>query len=256
MKQKIKNIALLIAVVLMIAGGMIGTKYIQSRTQTTKGKDHLSAGTVQTEQSQEQTEYQKSNETEKQTESADIKEKEKPVEVSTEESAERSDPAKEEEQSDKKTKKSNQTDQAKKKKQSQTDKEKNTATLTIRCDSILEHMDQCDPAKKKYVPKDGYILKETTVTFAEGETVFDVLKRECKQRKIPLEYSWTPVYNNYYIEGIHHLYEFDCGYESGWTYRVDGVFPNYGCFEYHLKGGESIVWEYTCQNQETGDESR
>ena len=63
---------------------------------------------------------------------------------------------------------------------------------------------------------------------------------------IQIEYSWTPMYDSYYIEGIHQLYEFDCGPESGWMYKVNEWFPNYGCSEYKLSGGESIVWCYTC----------
>ena len=125
-------------------------------------------------------------------------------------------------------------------------KEKLTCTITIRCDTILDNMDNLDPAKAPYVPDDGVILREVTVEFEEGETVFDVLNRVCKQYNIPIEYSWTPMYDSYYIEGINNLYEFDCGSESGWMYKVNGWFPNYGCSSYYLTGGETIVWCYTC----------
>ncbi len=40
------------------------------------------------------------------------------------------------------------------------------------------------------------------------------------------------MYNSYYVEGIGNLYEFDCGKESGWMYKVNGRFPNYGCSSY------------------------
>ena len=128
----------------------------------------------------------------------------------------------------------------------ETTKEKLTCTITIRCDTILNNMDNLDPAKAPYVPDNGVILREVTVEFEEGETVFDVLNRVCKQYNIPIEYSWTPVYDSYYIEGINNLYEFDCGSESGWMYKVNGWFPNYGCSSYYLTGGEKIVWCYTC----------
>lgn len=128
----------------------------------------------------------------------------------------------------------------------ETAKEKLTCTITIRCDTILNNMDNLDPAKAPYVPDDGVILREVTVEFEEGETVFDVLNRACKQYNIPIEYSWTPMYDSYYIEGINNLYEFDCGSESGWMYKVNGWFPNYGCSSYYLTGGEKIVWCYTC----------
>ena len=42
------------------------------------------------------------------------------------------------------------------------------------------------------------------------------------------------------------LYEFDCGSQSGWMYKVNGWFPNYGCSSYKLKDGDAIVWSYTC----------
>ena len=121
-----------------------------------------------------------------------------------------------------------------------------TCTIEIRCDTILDNMDDLDPGKDSYVPADGTILAAVTVSFTDGETVFDVLKRACEQNGIPLEYSYTPLYESYYVEGIHHLYEFDCGSESGWMYKVNGWFPNYGCSAYTLSQGDSIVWCYTC----------
>ena len=77
--------------------------------------------------------------------------------------------------------------------------------------------------------------------------MFDVLQRVCEASELQLEYSWTPLYDSYYVEGINHLYEFDCGFESGWMYKVNGWFPNYGCSAYELQGGEEIVWYYTCK---------
>lgn len=122
----------------------------------------------------------------------------------------------------------------------------NLCTITIRCDTILDNLGNLEEAKAPYVPKDGTILPVTTVEFSEGETVFEVLQRVCEAADIQIEYSWTPMYNSYYIEGINHLYEFDCGFESGWMYKVNEWFPNYGCSAYTLEGGEEIVWCYTC----------
>lgn len=119
-------------------------------------------------------------------------------------------------------------------------------TITIRCKTILDNMDNLTAGKDKYVPSNGIILATSTVEFAKGETVFDVLQRACSYAGIHLEYSWTPMYNSYYIEGINHLYEFDCGPQSGWMYKVNGWFPNYGCSSYTLKDGDNIVWDYTC----------
>jgi hypothetical protein len=123
----------------------------------------------------------------------------------------------------------------------------NLCTITIRCDTVFDNVDALEKAKAPYVPESGVVLPVTTVEFTPGETVFQVLQRVCKAAQLQLEYSWTPIYDSYYIEGINHLYEFDCGPESGWMYKVNGRFPNYGCSAYELQGGEEIVWVYTCE---------
>ncbi|MDE6024181.1 MAG: DUF4430 domain-containing protein [Lachnospiraceae bacterium] len=122
-----------------------------------------------------------------------------------------------------------------------------TCTLQIRCDTILNNKKDLKPGKEVYVPKNGVILETVTVEFQDGDTVFDVLKRTCNAYGIQLEYSYTPLYGSYYIEGINYLYEFDCGSQSGWMYKVNGWFPNYGCSSYVLSDKDTIVWCYTCQ---------
>jgi len=120
-------------------------------------------------------------------------------------------------------------------------------TIEIRCDTILDNMDDLASGKEGYVPANGTVLKTTTVEFTEGETVFDVLKRVCDSKGIQLEYSWSPIYNSEYIEGINHLYEFDCGDLSGWCYKVNGWAPNYGVSAYKLTDGDSIKFLYSCE---------
>lgn len=121
-----------------------------------------------------------------------------------------------------------------------------TCTISISCATILNNMDKCDESKRGLVPADGVILPAVTVTFSQGESVFDVLQRVCKERKIPMEFSWTPMYNSAYIEGIYNLYEFDVGDGSGWMYKVNDWFPNYGCSRYQVQPGDVICWVYTC----------
>ena len=121
-----------------------------------------------------------------------------------------------------------------------------TCTFSIECSTILNNLDMLDPDKLEMVPSGGVILSKTTVTFYEGESVFDVLQRLCKEKGIHMESSWTPIYNSADIEGIHNLYEFDCGELSGWMYRVNGWYPNYGCSRYQLKDGDVVEWRYTC----------
>ena len=119
-------------------------------------------------------------------------------------------------------------------------------TLSISCATILDNMDKCDKNKRELVPEDGWILEPTEVTFFEGESVFQVLKRTCKQKGIHMEFENTPIYNSAYIEGINNLYEFDVGELSGWMYSVNGWYPNYGCSRYALKDGDVVEWRYTC----------
>lgn len=124
---------------------------------------------------------------------------------------------------------------------------KMSCTIEIRCDTILNNMKDLEKGLDEFVPSDGTILPTTTVTFTQGETVLDVLNRICEEWGIQLEYSWTPLYGSYYVEGINHLYEFSCGQQSGWMYKVNGWFPNYGCSKYILDDGDEIVWCYTCK---------
>ena len=121
-----------------------------------------------------------------------------------------------------------------------------TCTFSISCATILNNMDLCAEEKVELVPADGWILQPVTVTFYEGESVFDVLLRLCQEQKIHMEYMDTPMYNSAYIEGIANLYEFDVGALSGWMYSVNGWFPNYGCSRYALQDGDAVNWVYTC----------
>ncbi|QAT42491.1 DUF4430 domain-containing protein [Aminipila luticellarii] len=121
-----------------------------------------------------------------------------------------------------------------------------TCTMSIECKTILDNMDNLNKEKVELVPENGVIMPPTTVTFYEGESVFNLLQRETKKNKIHMEFVNTPIYNSAYIEGINNLYEFDCGELSGWMYKVNGWFPNYGCSRYVIKQGDVIEWIYTC----------
>ena len=126
-----------------------------------------------------------------------------------------------------------------------TDKEL-TCTLSVRCDTILDNMSDFDKDKAEILPNNGIILKETEVVFYEGETVFNLLRREMKKNGIHMEFNEVPMYGSAYIEGIANIYEFDCGELSGWMYKVNDWFPNYGCSRYKLKEHDKVEWIYTC----------
>ena len=129
---------------------------------------------------------------------------------------------------------------------SQPEEDTLTCTLSVTCKTVLDNLELLDPTKKNCIGNNGVIYAKKTVSFEEGETVFDVLSREMQKNGIHMESSLNPVYNSRYIEGINNLYEFDCGEGSGWMYRVNGVFPNYGCSQYQVEDGDTIEWLYTC----------
>lgn len=128
--------------------------------------------------------------------------------------------------------------------------ESETVFISIRCDTILENYDELDEnlRSEEFVPPDGVILPTTEYVLREGDTVFDILDRAVRYNKIQMEYQGIKQnsFGSVYIQGINYLYEFSCGPLSGWMYRVDGEFPNYGCSKYVLHDGQNVEWIYTC----------
>lgn len=125
---------------------------------------------------------------------------------------------------------------------------KMTCTLSVRCDTILSNMSQLKKGKEGLIPADGMIFQAQNVVFYEGESAFDVFLREMQKNNIHMEYEKTPAFNTAYVKGINNIYEFDCGAQSGWRYRVNGWIPNYGCSRYEVKNGDVIEWVYTCDS--------
>lgn len=126
------------------------------------------------------------------------------------------------------------------------DVKESACTVSISCASILGNMDMLDSDKADFIPKDGVILKETSVKLEDGESVFDLLAKVTRDNSIHMEFTDTPIYNTKYVEGIANIYELDCGSLSGWQYSVNGVFPNVGCSAYYPESGDVIEWKYTC----------
>ena len=121
-----------------------------------------------------------------------------------------------------------------------------TCTVSISCASLLDHMSDLDAEKAELVPQDGWLLAPVTVEFTEGQSAFEVLLNTVKANAIHMEYQATALYDTAYIEGIGGIYEFDCGALSGWMYRVNGWFPNYGSSCYGVQAGDTIEWVYSC----------
>ena len=114
-------------------------------------------------------------------------------------------------------------------------------SLSVTCETAADKIED-----ESIVPENAVIYSNENVVFSDGESVFDVLLREMRENGIHMEFVNTPIYNSAYVEGINNLYEFDCGELSGWMYKVNGVFPNYGCSQYLIQDGDVIEWVYTC----------
>ncbi|MBO5023216.1 MAG: DUF4430 domain-containing protein [Clostridia bacterium] len=121
-----------------------------------------------------------------------------------------------------------------------------TVFISIKCETILENIEDLDRNLILLVPKDGIILPQTEYALRDGDSVFDILVRTAKTHKIQMEYSGGAS-SSAYIEGIAHFYEFSCGELSGWTYLVNGEHPSVSSASYELSDGDVIEWVYTCE---------
>ena len=104
-------------------------------------------------------------------------------------------------------------------------------SLSILCHTV---------AGRENAPASGVILENQSFGFTEGESVYDLLLRVCKENRIFLDASSS------YVKGIDGIYElsFDCS-TSGWVYLVNGESPSVGCDQYLLRDGDTVVWHYT-----------
>lgn len=122
---------------------------------------------------------------------------------------------------------------------------RNVCTFLIECSSVFSNSDRIDAVLLESLPQDGVIFSGKAVTFSDGESVADVLRRVCADNGIVLETSAASVYG-VYVEGIGGLYEFDCGPGSGWLYSVNGEVFNFSSGDYLLSAGDRVEWRYSC----------
>lgn len=135
---------------------------------------------------------------------------------------------------------------------------KKYCTVRIECNTIFDNIGKLKIGKKAFLPTSGVILDGVQVELSGGESAFDVIKKACEENVctdgckycrasgVQIEYTYTPAFNNYYIEGIHQIYEKDCGTQSGWMYSVNGEFPDVGTSSYNISPGDVIVFSFTC----------
>lgn len=127
-----------------------------------------------------------------------------------------------------------------------------TVTLTIRCDTVLDKLEEKTNSEKSktqdfnsYIPSDGVVLETTTFDIEKGDTVYDILIEAAQKYGIQIEHSGAD--GMVYIAGINYLYEFDFGEFSGWMYHVNGEEGDVGCAQYELHDKDVIEWLYTCE---------
>ena len=93
----------------------------------------------------------------------------------------------------------------------------------------------------KIIGVDNEVILDTTLPYQEG-TVYDILDLVCKEHNI--DYTTKGTGLMVYISSIDHLAEFDYGGSSGWTYTVNGEYPQKGCGAIDVEEGDSIEWIY------------
>lgn len=106
--------------------------------------------------------------------------------------------------------------------------------MVISCKSVLNHKDKLE--SNYQVPSNGIIYSQK-IEIKSGDDVLKILKRTGIRIDV----------QSGYVRGIDNLYEFDCGQNSGWLYKVNGVRPNVGASKYKVKKNDRIEWLYTCQ---------
>ena len=121
---------------------------------------------------------------------------------------------------------------------------KATCTIKITCSRLVGNKD-LDDAQQSRVPKDGIILGKTAVEISSGDSVYNVLKKACKKKKIVLSAENTGL--GIYVAGIDGFYEKDAGGESGWKYKVNGKYPNDSAGDIKVKNGDVIEWVYVLE---------
>ena len=115
--------------------------------------------------------------------------------------------------------------------------------ITVECGEILKDEAEFSEDIIKNISEDGIIIKETA-KFDDGETAFDILKREITNNKIQIDFEKSPVYNSVYIKGIINIYEGDLGESSGWMFFVNGNLSETDASNYILNEGDDIVFSY------------
>lgn len=118
----------------------------------------------------------------------------------------------------------------------------NTISLSITCKNAINNGILDDPNYAGVLPENGVIFSSDAVKIESGDTVMQVVKSTLKANKIVYQIA-----SDGYIKSISGLGEFDCGAQSGWLYKVNGVMPSVSTRYYTLKPSDRVELIYTCK---------
>lgn len=110
-------------------------------------------------------------------------------------------------------------------------------TVTVSCEAALNsnlHKEDIE------LPKDGFIIKSFNIDVKKGESVFSATKKACERNGKAFLYSGSAF--GRYVNKIGPIAEKEYGDGSGWTYTVNGEYPNVTCDSVYLKNGDKIEW--------------
>lgn len=133
-------------------------------------------------------------------------------------------------------------------------------TVTINCTAIENHRENLKDEKLPFVPRTGYIAKDFKMEVHEGDTVYTIVSRFCKENtcidnckfcqvnkdRVPFESSFVSGNRSYYVESIHNLSERDCGAGSGWIFTINGEMKGTSASLHSVNPGDRIEWIYAC----------
>ncbi len=90
-------------------------------------------------------------------------------------------------------------------------------------------------------PEGGWILGKKTVELQDGDTVWDVLSRICRDRGIAIAKIGSGA--SVFVKSIGGVAPVSA--QSGWMYSVNSAYVQTSCGNYTLSNGDSIRWKYT-----------
>lgn len=95
---------------------------------------------------------------------------------------------------------------------------------------------------KSIAPNDGVILPATDVEISDGDTVYTLLDRVCKDKGITLDVIEEG--DGVFVNGIGGIVCFADGSSRAWDFTVNGRSTGRDSANSPIKGGDVIVWRY------------